>query len=231
VTPVEQDRAIGNPVGLITDLITAADPGLAPDRIHSIVVTVTGGRAKSRRLAAALASRPGVLLDGRSPAPRAVGELLGGLAHGRRNGDLAAVLRRMRQASADLHPQRARLVLQPCEHRRAPCAGCGKTKRVKALDRNGQPRCAQCCDVDDRDPISVIHSVVAELDPQVDRDTIAAAVDQSCRQRAYQQKLAWAIESDPALLTGEGHRAPLRVIPRLIERLHAAGIAGIDAAS
>jgi hypothetical protein len=115
----------------------------------------------------------------------------------------------------------------PCEHRRASCAGCGQTKRVKALDRNGQPRCARCCDVDDRDPISVIHSVVADLDPQVGRDTIAAAVDQSCRRRAYQLKLAWAIESDPALLLGEGHRAPLRVIPRFVERLHAAGVAGI----
>jgi hypothetical protein len=70
----------------------------------------------------------------------------------------------------------------------------------------------------------VIHSIVADLDPLVDRNTIAAAVDQSCRQRAYQQRLAWAIESVPALLTGEGHRAPLRVIPRFVERLHAAGI-------
>jgi hypothetical protein len=78
-----------------------------------------------------------------------------------------------------------------------------------------------------RDPASVIHSVVAELDPRVGRDTISAAVDQSCRRCAYQQRLAWAIESDPALLTGDGHRAPPRVIPRLVERLHAAGVAGI----
>jgi hypothetical protein len=44
--------------------------------------------------------------------PRAVGELLGAFAHGRSDGDLAAVLRRMRQASADLHPQRPGLVLR-----------------------------------------------------------------------------------------------------------------------
>lgn len=98
---------------------------------------------------------------------------------------------------------------------------------MKALDRSGQPRCAQCCDVDDRDPISVIHSVVAQLDPRVDITTIAAVVDRSCRQRAYQQRLAWAIKSDPALLTGDGHRAPLRVIPRFIKGLHATAIAGI----
>jgi hypothetical protein len=47
---IEQDRAISNPVGLITDLIAAADPSLAPDRIRSAVVAVAGGRAKSRRL-------------------------------------------------------------------------------------------------------------------------------------------------------------------------------------
>jgi hypothetical protein len=227
VTPVEQDRAISDPVGLITDLIITADPGLAPERIHSVVGTVAGGRAKARRLAAALATRPGVLLDGRSPAPRAVGELLGAL---RAAG--ATVISPPCCTACGKHLRTFTRKGQdwycgPCEHRRAPCAGCGKTKRVKALDRSGQPRCAQCCDVDDRDPISVIHSVVAELDPLVGRDTIAAAVDHSCRRHAYQQKLAWAIESDPALLTGEGHRAPLRVIPRFVERLHGAGVAGI----
>jgi hypothetical protein len=83
------------------------------------------------------------------------------------------------------------------------------------------------CDIDDRDPIAVIHSVVAKLDPLVGTDTIAAVVDRSCRQRAYQQRLAWAIESDPALLAGDGYRAPLRVIPRFIEGLHATAIRGI----
>jgi hypothetical protein len=227
VTTIEQDRAISDPVGLITDLIAAADPSLAPERIHSTVVTVAGGRAKSRRLAAALASRPGILLDGRSPAPRAVGELLMAL----RAAEPATIsLPRCAACGKPLQTftRKGRdWYCVSCEHRRACCAGCGKTKRVKIIDRDGQPRCAQCCDVDDRDPISVIHSVVSELDPRLDRDMIAASVIQSCRQGAYQQKLAWAIESDPALLTGEGHRAPLRVIPRFVERLHAAGVAGI----
>ena len=31
-----------------------------------------------------------------------------------------------------------------------------------------------------------------------------------------------AIESNPALLTGDAHRAPLRVIPRFVEHLHVA---------
>jgi hypothetical protein len=226
VAPREQDRAIGDPVGLITDLITAADPGLAPDRIRSVVVTVAAGRAKSRRLAAALASRPAVLLDGRSPAPRAVGELLGALRAAGATAISAPCCAACGKYLQTFTRKAQDWYCGSCDHR-APCAGCGQTKRVKVLDRDGQPRCAQCCDIDDRDPISVIHSVVADLDPQVDRHAVAAAVDQSCRQRAYQQKLAWAIESDPALLTGEAHRAPLRVIPRFVERLHAAGVAGI----
>jgi hypothetical protein len=227
VTADEPGRAIWDPVGLIMDLITAADPGLAGDRIQAVVVAVAGGRAKSRRLAAALASRPGVLLDGRSPAPRAVGELLGALRAAGATvisppccAGCGKGLRSFTRKGQDWY-------CGPCEHRRAPCAGCGETKRVKALDRSGQPRCAQCCNTDDRDPVSVIHSIVAELDPHVGKDTIAAVVDRICHRRAYQQRLAWAIESDPALLTGGGHRAPLRMIPRIVEGLHDAGIAGV----
>jgi hypothetical protein len=68
VTVVEQDRAIADPIGLITDLVAAAEPHLALDRISSVVVALAGGRAKSRRLAAALAARPGVL-PRRCPVP------------------------------------------------------------------------------------------------------------------------------------------------------------------
>ena len=212
---------------MITDLVAAVEPHLDRDRIRSVVVAVAGGRAKSRRLAAALAQRPEVLLDGRSPAPRAVGGLLRAL----RAAGATAVsppccaacgkqLRSFTRRGEDWY-------CGPCEQRRAPCAGCGETKRVKMVDRDGQPRCDRCAVVDDRDPIAVICAVVAEVDPHVESATIPAWSTGVAGGRAYRQKLAWAIESDPALLTGEGHRAPLRVIPRFIEELHAAGIAGI----
>ena len=231
VDPVNRDRGRARPgdrypIGLITDLVAAAEPHLALDRISSVVVAVAGGRAKSRRLAAALAARPGVLLDA-VPAPRVVGELLRALRAAGATAISPPSCATCGKALRTFTRRGEHWYCGPCEQRRAPCAGCGKTKRVKVVDRDGQPRCAQCSDVDDRDPISVIHAVVAELDPRVDRDTITDLVDKSCRQRAYQQKLAWAIESDPALLTGDGHRAPLRVIPRFVEHLHAAGVAGI----
>lgn len=44
--------------------------------IREAVTAAGGGRAKQRRLAQALTARPGILSDGRSPAPRAAGDLL-----------------------------------------------------------------------------------------------------------------------------------------------------------
>jgi len=73
-SPIE--RAVSDPVGLITDLVAAVEHQLTREQIRAVAAGVSGGRARSRRLAAALAGRPGVLADGRSPAPRVVGDLL-----------------------------------------------------------------------------------------------------------------------------------------------------------
>jgi hypothetical protein len=75
-SPGRCERAVCDPVGLITELVAAVEPRLAPEQIRAVATAVAGGRAKSRRLASALAGRPAVLADGRSPAPRAVGDLL-----------------------------------------------------------------------------------------------------------------------------------------------------------
>jgi hypothetical protein len=65
-----------DPIGVVVDLIIGREPSLDRGTITGIVERVAGGRAKRRRLAQALLDRPGVLDDGRSPAPRAVGDLL-----------------------------------------------------------------------------------------------------------------------------------------------------------
>ena len=57
-------------------LITRPSPGLGRAAIEPAVTSVAGGRAKRRKLAQALAERPAVLADGRSPAPRVAGDLL-----------------------------------------------------------------------------------------------------------------------------------------------------------
>jgi hypothetical protein len=225
--PEHQDRAVSDPIGLIVDLVTAAERQLTPERVRTVATAVAGGRAKSRRLATALLERPGVLADGRSPAPRAVGELLLAL----REAGATAVsppccaecgkqLRTFQRRGQDWY-------CSVCDQHTEPCAVCGNTRRLHSRDRAGQPRCAQCPDIDGRDPITVIHNLLVELDPVAGREAIAAAVRRCAPRPSYQQKLAWALETQPALLTGDGHLAPLRAIPRLVELLHAAGVGGI----
>jgi hypothetical protein len=226
-SPGCSDRAISDPVGLITDLVAAGEHQLTVEQIRAVVTAVAGGRAKSRRLAAALAGRPGVLADGRSPAPRAVGDLLVALrTAGAQTVSLPCCarcgkqLRTFQRTGQDWY-------CSVCGQRAEPCAACGKSRPVFSRDRAGQPRCATCPQEDGRDPVTVICGIIAELDPGVSRDAVAAAVRRSAPRPSYQQKLAWALEDRPGLLTGEGHLAPLRAIPRLVEELHARGVAGI----
>jgi hypothetical protein len=221
------DRVISDPVGLITDLIAAVECRLTREQIRAVAAEVAGGRAKSRRLASALAGRPAVLADGRSPAPRAVGDLLVALREAGAQtvsppccARCGKQLRTFQRRGQDWH-------CAACGPPGEPCAACGKTRPVSCRDRAGQPRCATCPQEDGRDPVTVIHGIIAELDPVVSRDAVADAVRRAAPRPSYQQKLAWALEDNAGLLTGEGHLAPLRAIPRLVEELHAGGVAGI----
>lgn len=72
----EPARSASDPVELIADLIAAVEKEMVPGPIHAVFTSVAGGRATSLRLAAALVERPEVLAEGRSPAPRAVVNLL-----------------------------------------------------------------------------------------------------------------------------------------------------------
>ncbi len=226
-SPGWPERAVSDPIGLITDLVAAVERQLTREQIRAVAADVAGGRAKSRRLASALAGRPAVLADGRSPAPRAIGDLLAAL----RQAGAQAVsppccarcgkqLRTFQRSGQDWY-------CSVCGQHAEPCAACGNTRRISSRDRAGRPRCATCPDTDGRDPVTVIHGIITGLDPHAGRDAVAAAVRRSAPRPSYQQKLAWALEERPGLLTGEGHLASLRAIPRFIEALHAAGVTGI----
>jgi hypothetical protein len=67
---------LADPVGVIVAMISGIEPALELAVIEEAVTGVAGGRAKRRKLAQALARRPAILADGRSPAPRAAGDLL-----------------------------------------------------------------------------------------------------------------------------------------------------------
>ena len=226
VTAADHGRAISDPIGFVKDLVLTVDGRLTADQIRTVVTGVAGGRAKSRRLAALLAERSVTLTDGRSPAPRAIGDLLIAL----------------REAGAEVSPPVCAGCGKPmrtlqrrgqdwycgsCGFRPLTCAACGQQLHAATRDRAGQPRCAQCPDRDDRDPIGVIHSVITRLDPDVDRDLIATAVGKLASRPSHQRRIGWALEAQPELLTGAGYLAPVRAIVPLIEALHAAGVAGI----
>ena len=168
-----------------------------------------------------------MLADGRSPAPRAVGDLLLAL---RQAGAQSVSPPRCARCGKPLRTFRRRghdWYCAPCGQRAEPCAGCGKARPVASRDRAGQPRCFTCPDTDGRDPVTVIFGIITGLDPQASRDAVAAAVRRSAPRPSHQQKLAWALEDNPRLLTGEAHLAPLRAVLRLVDALHAAGVAGI----
>lgn len=225
--PGRCERAVSDPIGLIADLVAAVEHQLKPEQVRTVATAVAGGRAKSRRLASALAERPEVLADGRSPAPRVVGDLLLAL---RQAGAQAVSPPCCAQCGRQLRTFQRRgqdWYCSVCEHHAEPCAACGNTRRISSRDRAGQPRCGKCPDVDGRDPVTVIHGIITGLDPHASRETVATAIRRSAPRPSYQQKLAWALEERPGLLAGAGHLAPLRAIPRFIDLLHAAGVAGI----
>ncbi|AWN30695.1 hypothetical protein DKG71_35590 [Streptomyces sp. NEAU-S7GS2] len=69
------DRAVTDPISLVTDLIADAEEEPDSEGIQAVVVAVAGGRAKSRQIAAAPAMQLAVLTDGRPQAPRVIGDL------------------------------------------------------------------------------------------------------------------------------------------------------------
>jgi hypothetical protein len=152
-TPHSLDRAIADPIGLVTDLVADVEKSLGSEIIEAVVTAVAGGRAKSRRLAEVLATRPAVLTDGRSPAPRAVGDLLIAL---RKAGALGISLPVCAECGKDLRSlqrQGQDWYCAVCVKETTECAACGNTRRVAFRDREGLPRCSMCPDNDDRDPV------------------------------------------------------------------------------
>ena len=225
--PEHPGRAVADPVGLMVDLIAAVEGQLERDQIQALVVGVAGGRAKSRRLASHLAGRPGVLTDGRSPAPRGVGDLLITLCEAGAStvsppccAECGKQMRTLQRRGQDWY-------CSACGPQPEPCAACGNTRRVSTRDRAGKPRCVKCHDTDGRNPLAVIHTVITELDPRAGLDIVAEAVGRTARRPADQQKMAWALEADPTLLTGNAHLAPFPAILRLVDHLIDAEIAGV----
>jgi hypothetical protein len=146
---------VADPVGVMVDLVAAAEPALDRPVIEALVRTAAGGRAKQRKLACALAGRPQVLVDGRSPAPRAVGDLLIAL---RKAGAVAISPPVCAQCDKHLRSLQRRgedWYCGVCGPAREACASCGTISLIHLRDRDGRPRCAKC-PPEDVDPIQLI---------------------------------------------------------------------------
>jgi hypothetical protein len=216
-----------DPLRVVVDLITSVEPGLDPGAVAEIVVAVAGGRAKRRRLAQALAERPGVLVDGRSPAPRAVGDLLIAL---RKAGadrlawpcctDCAKALRSMQRRGQDWY-------CGTCGPVREPCSVCGHNRPVAVRDQHGLPCCEACRPQSEPDPLERVIEVVRALDPDVTTATVAAAVAIAAPRSGQRRRLAWALAERPDLLTGAGAQAAVPSVLRLIDALIEAGSTGV----
>ncbi len=221
--PAGAAGAVADPAGVTVALIAGIEPGLGRDAICAVVAAVAGGRAKRRRLAQALAGRPGVLSDGRSPAPRVVGDLLIALVKAGATvisppvcAGCGKALRTQQRRGEDWY-------CGVCGPVREPCTACGHLRPVNSRDRDGKPRCHRCPAGDGRDPVVLITEVVAGVDPSLTAGAVAAAVTSAVPRPGQRLPLAWALLDRPGLLTGDGAEAPVPAVLRLIDRLCDAG--------
>lgn len=220
-------QVLDDPIAVIVDAILKVEPALEREAVTDAVVGLAGGRHKRRQLAQWLVDNPQVLRDGRSPAPRAIGDLL--LALQKLGAQTVAPpvcatcgkqLRSLQRHGQDWY-------CTVCTAAPGPCAACGKTKHLVFRDRQGQPRCAQCPPTESGDPSAMLTAVIAGIDPSVSQATIATVLTAMFTRPGFRRQLAWAIEERPELLTGAGAEAPLPSVLRLIDQLLDAGVAGI----
>ena len=193
---------VADPIGVIVDLVLGRQPGLDRRMVTGVVEAVSGGRAKRRQLAQALWDRPAVFGDGRSPAPRAVADLLIALNKAGATEISAPVCAECGKWLRTVQRRGEHWYCGVCGPRREMCAACGQLRRVSCRDRDGRPRCSQCPPDDGRDPTPLIVDVVTQADPTLSTEVIAAAATKAAPQAGQRRRLAWALQDRPDLLTG-----------------------------
>ena len=203
---------LADPIGVIVDLVDRRSiPAL--DR-----ATVQPGRRAGRGGPGqapppgpgAGRTTPSLLIDGRSPAPRAVGDLLHRAARGRRDDDLAAGLRRVRQDAAHPATPRRGLVLRGLR----PASGTlrrlrADTGRSPPATATGGPAARQCPTDDDRDPVQILRRGSS---PRIDPALAAGRGRRRDRrppsQAGQRAAAGLGLQDRPDLLTGAGAQAP-----------------------
>jgi hypothetical protein len=172
-----------DPTAVIVGLVSSVEPGLDLAALEEVVARAGGGRAKRRRLAQALADRPALLTDGRSPAPRPVGDLLIALRQAGAttvSPPVCAVagcgrsLRALRRRGQDWY-------CAGCTRAWEPCTACGKTRNVNTRGRDGQAYCQFCGPAETADPVDAVVRVVTTIAPGLAAEVVAGAVTDAAR--------------------------------------------------
>ncbi|MGH3278757.1 MAG: hypothetical protein ACRDNW_06430 [Trebonia sp.] len=220
--------AVTDPVGTIVALVAAVDPAIGAGALRQVVEQVGGGRAKRRRLAAELAADPSVLSTGLSPAGKAAGDLLLALRAAGATGISAPWCAECGREITSMQRRGDHWYCSPCFTRPETCAGCGSLRKASFRDRHGRPRCSQCPDEDPRDPRGLLVAIITSADPGLDPGTVNTVLSQVVTKAAHLQKLAWALDEAPGLLTGDGAKAAFPMVLRLIDALCEAGATRIQ---
>lgn len=112
--------ALAEPLGVVVGLVQEVDPAVAPDVVEEVVKALAARRATRRRLAQALLARPAVLVDGASPAPAVVGDLLVGLRKAGATGISGPRCAGCAKELASFHRRGRTGTARPAGHRRWP---------------------------------------------------------------------------------------------------------------
>jgi hypothetical protein len=220
-------EVVADPVGIVVDVIAERKPGLDRSTVTCVVEEIAGGRVKRRRLAQALLDRPGVLDDGRSPAPRVVGDLLVALNKAGASGISAPVCAECGKQLRTLQRRGDDWCCGVCGPVREPCGQCGRLRPISTRDRDGKPCCVACPPDGGCDPLELAVDVIAAVDAVLSSDVAAAAVRLAAPRSGHRHQLAWTLQDRPELLTGAGAEAPIRSVLRLIDTLCDAGASAI----
>ena len=234
-SPTGSPRFLTDPIGTVFDVVAVYEPTLTMAQTTAAVERVAKNRAARRRLARALSEKPSLLTCGLAEGPPMVDALIHVLRElgakqliQPRCGSCGKPQRRMTKYNDGVR------ICITCDNRAAgrfaaqPCANCGRVLTPRCRDKDGGPRCEWCPPEPDVDHVEVICDYIAAVSPSADRSVMRAVIVQSVRQAARRRQVAWDLQENPLLLTGQATQGSQTVM-RLVRALGEHGIEGIDA--
>ncbi|WP_157227396.1 CHASE3 domain-containing protein [Nocardia asiatica] len=210
----------------LLQLVADVEPAMAAETVLAAARTAASIRAKQLRIVQALTERPDLLTCGRPDGPVAVDHFIHALIAA---GAAHVVAPRCpdceKPNKLSERADNTRICL-PCKQKRkrpkAECANCKAFRWLQYHDRQGRRVCRDCRPGRDVDAVALLAAQLRELEPEMDRDIMNAAITKVSKLPNHLLKLSWEIEDRPGLLTGEAASGSPFLI-RLITELRRAG--------